>query len=879
MSTTYPEVIYVRSEDAKGIPNYFVKAKYMTDVFGNYVYDPSGTKFNIFVEDANGVKLQYLTVDDQAGKATPYIVPFDYNPTDTIATWQSNILKYGESATLLNLAASYVGGSRFDLQRSYNGDIHSFYVRSFTPIASYDFGLACASAGVSLGACLDKAGAYNSIFATKTDGIASNNPNNILNIALGWADAHYPSTNTSGYNIFGRDASGTLNPEIVAAGGITNTYTLTADSTQTITIDAKGEVTSVITSQSGQKYAFSLDRFGSITSTTFYQASDGNTIYSSYDPDSGAWAKWTISTTGELLNLDSSQNDPSFIDPNINPAATTSQFNLNINPNIITPKLTTPTDPLRPVNSTNNTLLSSGNYSLTGVGDVNVARGIEAWFNNSLTDSFRPGAFQLAPISPTQTLSKMIDNAFSLPNLLNGFNNATRGLNLYTPTDPLLLDLNGDGVHLTDYGSNPVLFDIDHDGGTLEQTGWVSAQDGIVVYDLNGNGKIDHIGETLSEYFNGSVGSGGNAGTKPHSNGLAALKSLDSNNDNQFTSADAAWNNVKVWVDANHDGKSFIDTNNNGILDAGEVSELKTFTSLGITSINLNATQQSGLVRDGNEVLASSTFVQNGITKEAIAANFIADPSGSTFTVSGTGTLTQTEGNINSYSAGNNGEIINVALKAVNNAMGGTGNDTLIGDAGNNWLAGGMGADSFSGGAGDDVLLIDANDTSIDGGDGNDLAQVIGDVGVTLNLAQSHIEGVQGGRGDDFIYGGGNTSVFVRGGDGDDVLIGGAANDALNGENGRDLIDGGAGNDILRGSRGEDRLIGGAGDDLVYGGLDDDRLSGGIGNDVLNGAQGDDLIDGGDGIDVVELSGSFAEYRVTRIGLDAYRLVDNRSGR
>lgn len=589
-------------------------------------------------------------------------------------------------------------------------------------------------------------------------------------------------------------------------------------------------------------------------------------------------------TPGSLPNLLASvfkNQGTDFYDFMFPPVAgsATSQFNLNINPSLITPKLTTPTDPTQSVSSSNNTLLSGGGYSVTGVGDVNVASSITAWINNSITGNFRPGAEQLALPSPTQSLSQMIDQAFSVPALTNAFNNAVRGLNFYTPTDPLLLDLNGDGVHLTDYGSNPVLFDIDHDGGSLEQTGWVSPEDGIVVYDLNGNGKIDDISETLSEYFNGAVGSNGDAGTKPHSNGLAALKSLDSNNDNQFSSADAAWNNVKVWVDDNHDGKSWKDTDNDGILDAGEISELKTLTELGITSINLSSTSQSGLVRDGNEVLATSTFIQNGQIKEALAANFIANPNGSTFTASGSGTLTQTEGNISSYTAGNGGETIDVAQKAVNNALGGSGNDTLIGDAGNNWLAGGLGADSFSAGAGDDVLLIDANDTGIDGGDGNDLAQVVGDAGITLNLAQSHIEGVQGGRGDDFIYGGGNSSVFVRGGDGDDVLIGGAANDVLNGENGSDLVDGGAGNDILRGGRGEDRLAGGAGDDLIYGGQDDDKLYGGLGNDILNSGQGDDLIDGGDGIDIVELSGSFADYRITQLSDSQYRVIDSKAGR
>ena len=119
----------------------------------------------------------------------------------------------------------------------------------------------------------------------------------------------------------------------------------------------------------------------------------------------------------------------------------------------------------------------------------------------------------------------------------------------------------------------------------------------------------------------------------------------------------------------------------------------------------------------------------------------------------------------------------------------------------------------------------------------------------------------------------------IRAGDGDDIVIGGAANDVLAGENGSDLIDGGAGNDIVRGGRGQDQLMGGVGDDLVEGGLDDDRLSGGVGNDVLTGGQGDDAIDGGDGTDVAQFSGSFADYRITRLTDTSYRVVDTKAGR
>ncbi|MBF4102879.1 hypothetical protein INT80_11300 [Gallibacterium anatis] len=123
-------------------------------------------------------------------------------------------------------------------------------------------------------------------------------------------------------------------------------------------------------------------------------------------------------------------------------------------------------------------------------------------------------------------------------------------------------------------------------------------------------------------------------------------------------------------------------------------------------------------------------------------------------------------------------------------------------------------------GAGDDVLIIDGDDKAenIHGGDGNDIVQVVGNKGVSLDLGAAEIEVANGGRGDDFFYSSGNSSVFVRGGDGNDMLLGSIANDALAGENGDDFISGNAGDDVLRGHRGNDVLFGDRGNDLIYGG-------------------------------------------------------------
>jgi hypothetical protein len=62
------------------------------------------------------------------------------------------------------------------------------------------------------------------------------------------------------------------------------------------------------------------------------------------------------------------------------------------------------------------------------------------------------------------------------------------------PTAPLVLDLDGDGVELRSLSG--AYFDMDLDG-FAERTGWVSADDGMLALDRDGNGTIDNITELL----------------------------------------------------------------------------------------------------------------------------------------------------------------------------------------------------------------------------------------------------------------------------------------------------------------------------------------------------------------------------------------------
>ena len=426
--------------------------------------------------------------------------------------------------------------------------------------------------------------------------------------------------------------------------------------------------------------------------------------------------------------------------------------------------------------------------------------------------------------------------------------------------DPLVLDLNGDGVRLSRYSENSILFDIDNDGGSLEQTGWFSATDGVLVRDLNNNGKIDNIAEMFSEYYGGKAGSQGESGEKRYINGFEALRTLDSNKDGIFDSKDNDFSKVRVWQDKNQ----------NGITDSGE---LQTLSALGISQISLSYQHKGGEFFQGNELLAQGNFTLNGKRLVAASVNFLANPRGHNISDGQGGKVTYSEEDeriaaAKSFTAtSNESRTLEAEKLGVQHIEAGGGNDNLVGDAQNNWLVGGGGSDTFFAGAGDDVLIIDGDDKAenIHGGDGNDIVQVVGNKGVSLDLGAAEIEVANGGRGDDFFYSSGNSSVFVRGGDGNDMLLGSIANDALAGENGDDFISGNAGDDVLRGHRGNDVLFGDRGNDLIYGGSDDDKLYGGAGDDALVGDSGDDFIDGGSGDDTAEFSGKFEEYEITKL--------------
>ncbi|MEQ1695635.1 MAG: M10 family metallopeptidase C-terminal domain-containing protein [Hyphomicrobiaceae bacterium] len=209
----------------------------------------------------------------------------------------------------------------------------------------------------------------------------------------------------------------------------------------------------------------------------------------------------------------------------------------------------------------------------------------------------------------------------------------------------------------------------------------------------------------------------------------------------------------------------------------------------------------------GNDILDGGAGVDTGDWSDASGnVVFVLGANGNgTFTNAATGTDTYTS-------------LENVTL--------GGGNDILVGNAVDNILAGGAGVDSIDGAAGADTMI---------GGDGNDHYTVdnAGDVVVETNavratggfdVVHASINYTLGTNVEQLMLNGGAT--VGTGNSFDNILHGVGSSNAL-------TLDGGAGNDVLYGSLvGGNTLTGGSGVDTLYAKGGHNAMSGGDGNDI-----------------------------------------------
>ncbi|WP_218079593.1 hypothetical protein [Anthocerotibacter panamensis] len=121
------------------------------------------------------------------------------------------------------------------------------------------------------------------------------------------------------------------------------------------------------------------------------------------------------------------------------------------------------------------------------------------------------------------------------------------------PTSPILIDTSGNGFQLTDINTG-VLFDF-FGGGSPLRTSWTSSasDNAFLVLDRNGNGTIDNGAELFGNLTpQPSV---------PNPNGFLALAVYDlpeygGNTDGVVNEQDSIFPSLRLWIDANHNGRS-----------------------------------------------------------------------------------------------------------------------------------------------------------------------------------------------------------------------------------------------------------------------------------------------------------------------------------
>ncbi|SHK49899.1 hypothetical protein [Thermocrinis minervae] len=162
--------------------------------------------------------------------------------------------------------------------------------------------------------------------------------------------------------------------------------------------------------------------------------------------------------------------------------------------------------------------------------------------------------------------------------------------------DPLVIDLDGDGIELTDINDSTAMFDLSG-SGFANKVGWISKDDGFLVLDKNNDNRINDI----SEMFGNATQSG-----------FAMLSLYDTNRDGRIDAFDDVFKNLKVWQDKNADGRT----------DEGE---LRSLSELGIKSINLN-TKKTNINQGGNQITEIGTVEKEDGTKtQAGNVNFELD--------------------------------------------------------------------------------------------------------------------------------------------------------------------------------------------------------------------------------------------------------------
>lgn len=174
-----------------------------------------------------------------------------------------------------------------------------------------------------------------------------------------------------------------------------------------------------------------------------------------------------------------------------------------------------------------------------------------------------------------------------------------------TIKSPVALDLDGDGVETIGLSAG-VKFDHTADG-FAELTGWIAGDDGILVRDLDGNGRIGSGRELFGSETLLADG-------RKAANGFEALAELDASGDGMVDADDPAFAELRVWRDIDGDGRT-----------GG--GELLTLEAAGVQGLHVDYVESTRVDAHGNDHKQTGSFITTGgETREATDVWVSTDP-------------------------------------------------------------------------------------------------------------------------------------------------------------------------------------------------------------------------------------------------------------
>jgi hypothetical protein len=390
----------------------------------------------------------------------------------------------------------------------------------------------------------------------------------------------------------------------------------------------------------------------------------------------------------------------------------------------------------------------------------------------------------------------------------------------YNTQSPLVIDLGPtglekeeDGLVFFDRFSSPIFFDYDgNDGGFRERTAWVGPNEGIVVWDKDGDldrnrdgvidlGDVDQnedgiIDADERDTYTGKIATNELVLTKGKAPGKTDLDALIQGLDKNGNGIIEDWETDGFADDGNGNRLSLAeggiedkgvlyiwrDSELNGKLDKGE---LVTFGSL-VEKIdgNVDYLDKSKLAdtdndgdldavpevrfRDGSMIYGTAKVtLVGGATTTAYDMGFAHNELG--IRQDGDGYFTFEDGKREKdCGPGDNTFDVKADRPADDHARawsitGGEGDDVLHGGEADDMISGDEGADRLFGERGDDLIVMDSDDLVVNGGLGYDVVMVEGEGGVTLNLTAAAVEAFYGGKGNDTATAGGSLGVYANG--------------------------------------------------------------------------------------------------------------------